>query len=261
MFVDLYVEFAHARSAELSQLQTLGQGLPLSLSDVLSGLVGTGGGGLFVSLGDNLVGVLVFLEVLHGLLGVELVLHLAQVVLFLYQLLVQSLLGEGVYCGIWLVDHQPVVLGFDLLSAALTMSRHPVLSNGVEDHSASLLLGRKPSFTSELLPLGLWLLLGHRLLSRSDDVGSGHLNAVQRLGIFKDFPILSFQGLLLSFKIEELLENGAHVGLSHFEDLLRRLVLVALAVLNEEGAQVAGLIGGEGMDAVCFGCCCHSNSK
>lgn len=165
----------------------------------------------------------------------EVVLKFTHFFLFLLELFLLSLHGEGIDAGLVVLGLdllEPVVLGLDLLVRVGTPSGHPVVSDRVEHQPGSLLARRQPLLLSELLPLGLGLFPRHGFLSGDNDPGLGQLDAVLGLGVLEDAAVLSCAGALLSLKLEELLEERLEVLLGHLDDLALGLPTVVLAVLH-----------------------------
>ena len=106
-----------------------------------------------------------------------------------------------------LVLLQPVVFGFNLLSAVGTPSRYPVIGNGIENKTGALLSNRETLFLSEFLPFGLGLLLGGWLLSRGHELGLWQVNTPESLSVLEDLTIIAPGfSLLLSFQVEQVFE-------------------------------------------------------
>jgi hypothetical protein len=137
---------------------------------------------------------------IHNFSSVNLIFHAFKILLLKNKLLFLSTFSEGIRAiSIWLVNHKPVVLLFDLLLTIVSPSRNPVISNWVKYHSRALLAGWHTSFKSKLFPFSHWFLLGNGLLSRSNDTRSWQCYTEHRLCIFEDFAIVSLSCNLGSF--------------------------------------------------------------
>jgi hypothetical protein len=146
--------------------------------------------------------------------SVDLVFEFSQLLLLQFAFLFKFLPLEGSNARglvLRLRGHEPVVLVLNLLDAASAPSGHPVVRNLVEDQTTAALARGQATLLTELLPLGLLLFLGSRLLTRQHSGRNRESDGLSVAIIFENLSIFTMLGVLRFLDIVKLAVKAAQI--------------------------------------------------